>query len=262
MPATTCDSVYRNSASVSTPSTRHQGIIVHALHKSATMFLHSFFQELSARSNRAFFSPNLPDDGRFPDLDDLPSRFCQCPVRSFKIDNELERSARIQHIFHLRDPRDILVSEYFSIAFIHPLQTEKLRQRRAAAQKMTVDEYVLHQPDFSESPLELEFVPLMQRVRDPHETDIFVKYETMVTRFHQWALAVVKPFGFRSSQWTTAGLAWKYRREFKPGRNSQGKLSHKRQITPGDFRRKLAPETVEVLNRRFATILDAFAYEP
>jgi hypothetical protein len=37
--------------------------------------------------------------------------------------------------------------------------------------------------------------------------------------------------------------------------------SHKRQITPGDNKRKLKPETIEILNDRFADILDTLGYD-
>ena len=241
-------------------------VVVHALHKSASMFLFSFFQPLAQRSGMEYFSPNLPDGGRFPQLDNLPAKFCVCPQRTFVIDDDSLVATPVQRIFHVRDPRDIIVSEYYAVAHIHPVEQESLRQRRSEVKQMTVDQYALNQPEFSENPLEQKFSPLLQRIQQANSggqssTDIIVKYETMVTHFHRWAAAVVKPFGFASLQLAAVRLAWKYRREFIPPKSSSNAMAHKRRITPGDFRNKLSPETIKALNERFAPILETFGYQ-
>ena len=266
MPAsTTQEKTTSSPATQTSPATGEGRVVVHALHKSASMFLFSFFQQLAQRSGMEYFSPNLPNGGRFPQTDDLPAKFCLCPHRTFIINDESLAATPVQRIFHIRDPRDILVSEYYAVAHIHPVEQESLRQRRSEVQQMTVDEYALRQPEFSENPLERKFGPLLQRVDqgglgNGSSPDIIVKYETMVTQFHRWAAAVVKPFGFTSPRLAAVRLAWKYRREFIPPKPGRDAMSHKRRITPGDFRNKLSPETVEVLNERFAPILETFGY--
>ena len=241
-------------------------VVVHALHKSASMFLYSFFQQLADRQGMEYFSPNLPGGGRFAQIDNLPPKFCICPQRSFVIDDESLADTPVQRIFHVRDPRDIIVSEYYAVAHIHPVEQESLRQRRTEVKQMTVDQYAVNQPDFSENPLEQKFSPLLQRIAQQgigseSSSDIIVKYETMVTQFHRWAAAVVKPFGFASPRLAAVRLAWKYRREFIPPKSGSDAMAHKRRITPGDFRNKLSPETIKVLNERFAPILETFGYQ-
>ena len=254
------------SAALSSPATEQGRVVVHALHKSASMFLFSFFQHLAKRSGMEYFSPNLPEGGRYPQLENLPPRFCVCPQRSFVINDESLASTPVQRIFHVRDPRDIIVSEYYAVAHIHPVEQESLRQRRSEVKQMTVDEYALSQPEFSKNPLEQKFNPLLQRIEqgglgNENSSDIIVKYETMVTQFHRWASSVVKPFGFTSPRLAAVRLSWKYRREFIPPKPGRDAMVHKRRITPGDFRNKLSPETVKVLNERFAPILETFGYQ-
>ena len=37
--------------------------------------------------------------------------------------------------------------------------------------------------------------------------------------------------------------------------------AHKRQVTPGDHKKKLKPDTINILNARFSEILDVLEYE-
>ena len=255
-----------SSAPRKSPATGQGRVVVHALHKSASMFLFSFFRRLAERNGMEYFSPNLPNGGRFPQPDNLPTKFCVCPQRSFVINDESLAATPVRRIFHVRDPRDIIVSEYYAVAHIHPVEQESLRQRRSEVKQMTVDEYALGQPEFSENPLEQKFRPLLHRIQQEerasdHSPDIIVKYETMVTQFHRWAADVVKPFGFATPRLAAVRLAWKYRREFIPPKPGSNVMTHKRRITPGDFRNKLSPDTVKVLNKRFAPILETFGYQ-
>jgi len=238
------------------------GVVVHALHKSASMFLFSFFQRLSMRAGLEYFSVNLPDGRPLPA--GFQGKYCHCPIRTFAIEEDESSESGVTRIFQVRDPRDILVSEYYSVAYIHPVNDESLKKRRVEAQKMTVEEYAIRQPEFSASPLEQKFQPLLDRLEDTRESgvdcnDILVRYETMVSRFHEWASAVIVPFGFQFPRIMAAKLAWEYRKDFVPPAEGDS-MTHKRRITPGDFRRKFSPETIEILNERFAPILEAFGY--
>lgn len=52
----------------------------------------------------------------------------------------------------LRDPRDILVSSYYSVAYSHPFPDDKERTKeflteRYRVRDMTVDQYVIEQSD-------------------------------------------------------------------------------------------------------------------
>ena len=83
----------------------------------------------------------------------------------------------------------MLVSEYFSFGWSHlaeGAEGNKLVGRRQEIQKMSIDDYVLNQPEFSNWPLEQKFQPLVERDLCP-DSELLVKYETMVTRFPTWA---------------------------------------------------------------------------
>ena len=57
-----------------------------------------------------------------------------------------------------------------------------------------------------------------------------------------------------------AALYNKYKDDFLPAKKDEDVYSHKRQVTPGDYARKLEKTTIETLNGEFATILTSFGY--
>ena len=232
-----------------------EGVAVHALHKSASMFLYKFFQYVSRQQGFEFYSANNQPPNEL--LSEQPKgKFCCCPLRTFKFGDDANDDSDIVRIFHVRDPRDMLVSEYFSFGWSHSTGVSGMGDRREEIQDMSIDDYVIEQPNFSNWPLEKKFAPLMERDLDSHR-EILVKYETMVTRFPEWAAKVIGPFRYRIPKLAVAKLAWKYRNEFKPSVGD----SHRRSVTPGDHRRKLQPATIEILNDRFAAVLSKFGYE-
>lgn len=239
-----------------------EGVAVHALHKSASMFLYKFFRHVSQQRGYSFYSANNSPPNELPcpadsdrDGEQTLGKFCCCPLRTFEVGNEGAYDAELVRIYHVRDPRDMLVSEYFSFGWSHPTEGSGLEERKKKIQEMSVDDYVIEQPNFSSWPLEAKFQPLLNRELHPTR-EILVKYETMVTDFPTWARAVIRPFGYGIPKFALAKLAWKYRKEFQP----TGEGSHRRAITPGDHRRKLKPATIAILNDRFAEVLEKFGY--
>lgn len=241
-------------------TTSHRGVFVHALHKSASMFLFEFFGNLSRERGFEFYSANSDPPREF-DGQTASLNLCCCPIRTFEVEPVADSNLRQRRIFHVRDPRDMLVSEYFSFGWRHEAENPDLSQRRLSIQEMTVDQYALQQPEFSRWSLEQKFRPLLERISSgvsSQQHDIVVKYETMVTQFPSWVAEVIKPFEFRLPRIAVGRLAWKYRNDFRP---STEPGAHKRRIIPGDFRDKLKPETIRKLNERFADVLQAFDYE-
>jgi hypothetical protein len=230
---------------------------VHSLHKSGTMFLFKFFQYLARRQQARLLSENHdPPDDYSKAVEASQSPIYRCPLRTFEVEPFRIDKTRQHRIFHLRDPRDILVSEYFSFGWIHPTENIPLDDRRSEIQKMTVDEYVVLQSEQSAWPVDQKYQPLIDYQFDP-EFETVVKYEQMVTDFPRWCRQVVQACGIRFPKIVTARLAWRYRNEFKTTGET---MQHKRRITPGDFRDKLKPETIEILNQRFEPILKRFDY--
>jgi len=232
-------------------------LIVHGLHKSATMFLYKFFADICSKIDVPLYSIH---NGELPD-ETTDHSFVLCPIRSFETDSfSFPALKNTRHLFQLRDPRDVLVSEYYSIGWRHSVEgwSQEDLDRRTLIQSLSVDEYVLREPEISKYPLLGRFEPLMKLEPGSFE---FVKYETMVTDFPQWLRGCMQVLDIDPSSSANtefvASLAEQYRDEF---RAEESESAHKRNVTPGDHRNKLTPETIEALNQRFAAVLGAFDY--
>src|SRR5205814_5495236 len=118
------------SARLSTkkPTQPDKSVIVFTTHKAASMLLHKLLADICQKNNITYYSPNqkadkqLPFDRIFNGEDFIAARTGGfAPVRFF-VPSAALNSANI--ILHLRDPRDVLTSMFFSYCFMHPGEIE------------------------------------------------------------------------------------------------------------------------------------------
>ena len=237
-----------------------RGIVVHSLHKSASMFLYTLFKDVSKRQELPFFSVNNGPANRGDIDSDIQRSFCICPERKFNFEeHNYPYIAEIIHIVQIRDPRDILVSEYYSNAWIHPdnAWSERRKELRKVIQTMSIDDYVLEGAEklgtFGNLPLVIRYQPILNLSLPSQHQLIIVRYEDMIKDFKTWLTKVMQPFELNDILVTE--YYEKYQHEFQPKEES---LHHKRKMTPGDHREKLRPETIEKLNTIFQDILTQF----
>jgi len=236
---------------------RPTAIIVHGLHKTGTMFLYQLFHRLSRARRIAYYSANheQPNDHQVdPNLD---HDFCLCPIRSYADEpGFLGEQFQTRRIFHVRDPRDIVVSQYFSYGWRHTDDGfhKGHHRQRETIQSLCIDEYVLQRQSVID-PLKAQFADLIHR--QPYELRNVIRYEQMVLNFPQWLESVITHFEFRMPAAVKARFAFRYRHEFQPEDDPK---SHKRNVTPGDHLRKLQPATIDQLNQIFEPELRALKY--
>ena len=235
---------------------QQKALIVHGLHKSASMFLFKFFQHVCSEIEVPLHSINLSPPNQDVPAANTDTSFVYCPERSFQTNAFAFDKLDQTHLFQTRDPRDILVSEYFSLGWRHSDEgwDDAAKERRSKIQKLTIDQYVLNEPELSVQPLQSRYQPLLERFDDPRTR--VVKYETMVEDFSKW-LSTVLPLIDLNADKDLQHLAYHYRDEFQP---EPGASSHKRNVSAGDHVSKLKPETISELNQRFAPVLLALQY--
>jgi len=160
---------------------------------------------------------------------------------------------KIKTIFWVRDPRDILVSLYYSFGFTHsesPNQKikEHQHQRREKIQKMTLDEYVLY-----EAPNVQWKFEQIDTLRQQLPNHLFIRYEEMIHDFDSFFQTL--------SDFT--GLDKKFydemHRQTRPNEN-EDTSKHKRSGKTQAYLEKLKPETIEALNSMLAPTLKKFGY--
>lgn len=186
-----------------------------------------------------------------------PRGFMYGPLRTGSFLVRLPNFDRFRVLIQLRDPRDVLTSFYFSIAYSHglPGRNSKISQRiqtqRDEARSESIDSFVLkHASMFAERYREYchEILP-RANVR-------LVKYEDMVTDFPRWLAHVLQHWGFHPGTKTAAKLMKEADFEVSEERQT----CHKRQVKPGDHLRKLQPRTIDFLNSQFSDVLVRLGY--
>ncbi len=236
-----------------------KNIYIFTTHKAASMLLYEIGRKLARRAGMPFWSINdktFPERGPAEDPNAFDGKTgCFCPLR-FCMDLPDVDEAAI--ILHLRDPRDVLTSMFFSQAYSHPPvpggtfnPTDQDRQqwREAGIDAHTrtlADRWVKRYQAYVDNML-----------GRPNVT--FLRYEDMVADFPAWLNRFVEPFPIPDKPVLVGKLAHQYRNNFDVG--PEDVYRHKRQVTPGDHKRKLQPETIAFLNDKFAAILPALGYE-
>ena len=234
-------------------------VLVHGLHKSGTMFLYQLMYRLCRERGIRFFSANHPEPNDQLVTPELDFDFCVGPIRTFETNTfDISARHRICRLFQVRDPRDVLVSQFHSLGWRHTDEGFNSTQRanRATIQQLTIDEYVLDSR-LAIQPLVARYDQLMKY--QPSDSDQIIQYEQMVTDFPGWLAKVVQAFGFSSPGWICRKYTFKYRNEFQPDPDP---ASHKRSVVPGGYIDSLQRQTIERLDEQLAPVLKAFDYEP
>ncbi len=158
-------------------------------------------------------------------------------------------------IFVIRDPRDILVSAYYSFGYTHgfsrvkEIQDQQQRLRDLIRGK-TIDDYVLESATAT-----LNHFQIIDRLTQACERGIVLKYEDMIDNWEKFSSGL--------TQYLSIGrktLRQTYERS-RPLEN-EDKTSHRRSGRPGAYKEKLLTGTIEALNRIFAPVVTRFHYHP
>jgi hypothetical protein len=157
----------------------------------------------------------------------------------------------------VRDPRDILVSDYYSIAYSHAIPDGEKREvylsRREKALATKLDEYVLQSAPKLRSVFERYTIHLFPVCPGVH----VARYEDMVENFPAWLAALLAACGLAVPEAERRQLI-----EENEARRPKGENIHKhlRKGMPGEHREKLTPATIEILDSIFKEPLDRFNY--
>jgi len=160
-------------------------------------------------------------------------------------------------ILLLRDPRDVLTSLYFSILYSHQIpktgdSREFMIHERESATKSNIDDYVLDSAHYYNGLYKYYCDNILG-----NENVLFLKYEDMVQDFGGFIARITNFLGYSITDNELKAL-------LKMGDfsvDSEDIYSHKRQVTPGDHRRKLKNKTIVDLNKIFSDVLEKLNYD-
>ena len=231
-------------------------IIFYTTHKAGSMFVFRLLRKLSNMKKIDFYSPNLAHDSPNNILNesckiDASKQLCICPLRIY---SEFPKVLNADIMLQLRDPRDVLVSLFYSLAYSHPLESETVRgtteKRRNETLEKGINQFVIERSSALRDTYETYIKELLPR------KVILLKYEDMVTNFEEWISPIAKEFGLTIEE--KDEINNHYKQEFIP--KKEDKYAHKRKMLPEDYKDKLKPETIEELNITFKDVLQKLNY--
>lgn len=156
-------------------------------------------------------------------------------------------------IFLVRDPRDILVSSYFSFGFTHGSSpVEKVRRNQEAdrdtIQMQTLDQYVSGEAEQLAKLFELAY-----GLAKTCERSIVLKYEDMVTNFDIFSADLCRYLTIGPS------VLQHVFEESRP-RLAEDMSAHRRFGRPGAFESKLSHDTMVNVSAKLEKALELFKY--
>ncbi len=245
-----------------------QSCFLFSLPKAGSVLLNNIFGKLSAEVGLSWV--DLPgycfQNGILPkklgeDVANIfrPRGYCYGGFRCFAEEYVISDLDKCKSILLVRDPRDILVSDYFSMRSSHPppggngALKKMFDEIRVAALEMDIDQYVISMSSEYLHRFESYRHGLKDRV--PYK---LYRYEDVIFEKRRWIASMMEYLGWEISPKILNRVA----SEFDAIPRTEDETRHIRQVTPGDHKRKLRPGTISDLNKMFSEIMQEFGYPP
>jgi len=177
---------------------------------------------------------------------------------------ELDSLNLFRNIFFLRDPRDLLISNYFSQAFSHEIprhknQAERFFLVRESALKLGLDRYCISEA----KKWTLNHFLKYKYFRENSKSSYYIKYDDFFYSFDNFTDQLLEAFGIESNTNISNRLSKLDGNKFKVKRSnlSENIYSQTRNGTSGQFREKLKNTTINELNQILLPVLNYWNFE-
>lgn len=179
--------------------------------------------------------------------------------RSFWHQIPAERLENCRNILLVRDPRDRLVSLYFSLAYSHQIPNKgearihQLQKREEALQLNDINDWVLS------SSRNVEVVrngQMQYMTRLPASTTRIYRYEDVIFKKLEWMEDMIKYLDLPRDRTIMEEVVSKH--DVRVAGERQGQ--HIRQVTPGNYLKHLREDVIDFLNVEYREILQSFGY--
>ena len=239
---------------------------IFGIHKSGSTLLNKLLKDVFNETNIPFVAPEeqLFLQGYTPShvRDDLSKIFFDkgyfyLGFRNFWIGSLNVDLSGKKCILLVRDPRDSIVSHFFSSKYSHVLPKtgivkEKMEELRSEINLEKVSEYVLRE----------NILNLFTRNHEqyykglPHKTTRVYRYEDVIFFKKEWLANMLEFLDIELPTENIIKIAEKH--DIIPG-NEQPKR-FVRQVIPGNYKKHLSKFIIDELNKRFKPILMRYGY--
>lgn len=166
---------------------------------------------------------------------------------------------KFKHVFFLRDPRDVLVSAFYSFSFSHALPQNTVAKdtflkEREKMQMGTIDDYVKDAATEWILPLYKKY----QSLREDGGSSIFLSYDLFNSNLPAFIKELSHFLDFVPSEKKVREIV----RANEIGRSTKENISkHRRSGKSGQFREKLSTDTVKYLNELLEDVLTYWEFK-
>ena len=251
-----------------TPPTRSETFYCIALHKSGSVLFDNLVKGICAAGGQSYLDIEVQlfaQGLNFSHCDHLLLDFCGRPgfvysgFRGLWQLMLLRRFRESRKLMLVRDPRDIAISFYHSMAKSHTLPTggavrEAIIEQRNRAQSAGPSEYVL-QGGVDGVFANFNAFANISRNRSSGEWKVF-RYEDVIYRKLDWAKEIAAQIMIDLPEETLAAIV--ARDDVFPEKEDPSK--HIRRVHPGGYREALSPEAIAYIEKRCAAGMEVFAY--
>jgi len=250
---------------------KHPSIIHFSLNKAATQYTGSVLEECAVENGMVPVSIHgYAFHTNFPYLDHLSAEEMKTYQHIFKpvgylysvfggmIEGILDLE-KYKIVLMVRDFRDLLVSEYYSVVYSHvsPWQQgnkyERFIEQRTKAKEFAIDEYAVTESN--------RIYHTLQRYKtlltDKYPNVYMTRYEDMINDFRGWLNNLLVYCDLRVGEEFFNALIDR-NEHLRP--KDEDIQRHVRKGKCGDYREKLSQETIEYLNAKFSSMLLTFGY--
>lgn len=165
---------------------------------------------------------------------------------------------KLKYVVMCRDPRDVLLSHYFSIRDAHILNSRDMRQRSENANSLNLDDYVL-QADMIEDVR--SYTKQAIKMRSSDHSHLFIRYEDMMSDPKYFVQKVAEFLDLNIDDQDTENIVDSCNLRPISREDTESTLRHRRSGHWGQYRKKLKPETKEKLWQAFDNELAKLGYE-
>jgi len=232
-------------------------VLLFSLPKAGTILLNTLAKELvhnvglrNVNVAAELFKFGIWSEDDFPpSVSDvfLSKGYCYGGITSFPNEYKISIFGKVKSILLVRDPRDMLVSSYYSVRYSHPepgtANGNKMKMPgREAVQKVEIDEYVINMMRWYQSKM-MKYKQVMQT-----NTLRLFRYEDVIYDKEKWVKDICEHFDWDIPINIQRQIVAK--NDIIP--SHEDKMKHVRQVHPGNYKKKLKVETIRKLEETFA----------
>ena len=166
---------------------------------------------------------------------------------------------KFKHVFFLRDPRDVLVSAYYSFGFSHSVPKnlvakEQFLQERERIKSSTIDEYAQRAAKEWILPVYEQY----QALRIKSHANIFLSYDVFNSNLPKFIDELSTFLDFTPSEKDIQKII---RINTKGNSQLVDTSKHRRSGKSGQFREELSPRTIKYLNELLGDVLNYWDFK-